>query len=191
MGDFESGSTATVSKSSIQNTSRMPKLVGALMLILAILSPFAVLGYSDFFNIQSLFWMLDISQHGFNLVIIPLGAIFTMFPFLLIRSALPYQMVRYYHGKTTRTRTAVVAILSESPFLAVYVLQLTFSLIFGGMMFGISLPFPITIIIGLLLLWRKPIPKVTVPWDGTEKPRQWWDESSNVEQEPSKSEGPW
>jgi len=189
MGNFKEDTIA--SKSSIHDTSRMPKLVGVLMLVLAVLAPFAVLGYSNFFNIQSLFWMLTLNQYGIHLDIIPPGAIFLMLPFLLIRLTLPYQMVRYYHGKTTRTRTAVVAILSESPFLAVFVLQLTFSLIISGMMFGISLPAPITMIVGLLLLWRKPIPEVTVPWDGTEKTRQWWDEASKVEQEPSKSEGPW
>jgi len=192
MGDYKEGTVA--SKSSIHDTPRMPMLVDVLMIALAVLAPFAVMSYSSFsynFIIQSLFWMIHLDSSGFYLQIIPPYAVFTMFPFLLIRLTLPYQMFRYYHGRTTRTRTAAVAILSELTFIAVFILQFVFSLISGGMIFGISLPFPIMMIVGVLLLWRKPIPEVTVPWEGADEPTPWWEEKPQEKTELPADDQPW
>ena len=192
MGDSKEGTGA--SKSSIHDTPRMPMLVDVLMLVLAVLAPFAVMSYSSYsysFIIQSLFWMIRLDSSGFYFETIPPGAVFTMFPFLLIRLALPYQMYRYYHGRTTRTRTAAVAILSELPFIAIIILQFVFSLIFGGMMFVISLPFPIMMIVGVLILWRKPISEVIVPWEGVDKPTPWWEDRPEEEKESPTDNQPW
>ncbi|MHA2351700.1 MAG: hypothetical protein ACXABX_01100 [Candidatus Thorarchaeota archaeon] len=192
MGDSKESTIA--SKSSIHDTPRMPILVDVLMLVLAVLAPFAVMSYSSYsysFIIQSLFWMTRLDSSGFYFETIPLYAVFTMFPFLLIRLTLPYQMFRYYHGRTTRTRTAAVAIISELPFIAVMILQFVFSLILGGMMFVVSLPFPIMMIVGFLLLWRFPVSEVTVPWEGADEPTPWWEEKPQEKTEPPADDQPW
>jgi len=46
-------------------------------------------------------------------------------------------------------------------------------------------------IIGLLLLWRFPVDEPTVPWEDTEEPKSWWEETTEETTEPADNDQPW
>jgi hypothetical protein len=110
-------------------------------------------------------------------------------PFLLFRIASVYQIVRYYQGKTTKGRARIGAFIADAPILIVFV----FYLFLGGMVVGtvLNLPLPIMMIVGLLLIWRYPLYEPTVPWEGSDDFKPWWDEKPDEEAEPTAEDQPW
>ena len=160
------------------DSNRAP-IIAILMTLIAFLAPFVMAGnsygYSFYLNITAILWTLNMTEFGFSFHFITYSLL-VMIPFLMFRVAFVYQITRYYQGKTTRERTTVVAILSDAPILALYVVYFIItSGIYGGI--GLNFPLPIMMILGLLLLWRSPVPEVTVPWEGADEPIPWWDEN--------------
>ncbi|MFW9925367.1 MAG: hypothetical protein ACFFDM_01230, partial [Candidatus Thorarchaeota archaeon] len=113
-----------------------------------------------------------------------------MFPFLLLRLALPYQLNKYYQNRTTRPRTAFAAVLADLPYIVVFLPLIIISIISGGMFYP-SWPTPIMMIFGLLVLWRRPMPKAKVPWGEVESTKYWWEEEQSDTPSSNKSKTPW
>ncbi len=166
------------------------------MTLVVFLAPIATAGYiaygsSFYLTITALLWSVYITNTGisFQFPFLFVYNLLTMFPILLFRIALVYQITRYYQGKTTRGRTAVVAFLSESPLLVFYFLFLITAMMYGGV--GLNFPLPILMILGLLLLWKFPVHEATVPWEEEDEPTYWWENVSEDEPEPAADNQPW
>lgn len=180
MGDFEQGNE---DESAIHNPKS--RLKAAIMLILGLFAPIMIImsfwGMFPAVNIQSMFWMYSTSPYmfsffGFSLT--PSYALFSMFPFLLMRMVPVLQIYRYYNGKTTRKRAAIASAIGDGIFLISVFPTLILSIIFGSF-YSFMLPLPIQMIVAILILWRSPLPTPTTPWESEEKPKSWWDKTSD------------
>ena len=190
MGAFERQSE--LEQTSKASSNRV-QIVAILMTLIAFLAPVVVAGYSYgysfYLNITAMLWSIFIDEYGFHFQFINVYSSIAMIPFLLFRVAFVYQITRYYQGKTTRGRTVVAAVLSEAPFLALYVVYLFTFAIYGGL--GLNFPLPIMMVVGLLLLWRSPVQEVTVPWEGIDEPTPWWEEQQQEETKSPADDQPW
>jgi len=189
MGDFEKEST--VSGTDKPATTRV-SVITLLMTILALLAPVALSGYIyhwDYYvNISAILWSFYMSAYsiGFQFLY-PLNMM--MLPFLMFRIASTYQLARYYQGKTTKGRARLAVVLSDGPILFVYIIFLITAGISGGL--GLNYPLPTMMIVGLLLLWRFPVRAPTVPWEGSEEPKSWWEEKPEEKIESPADDQPW
>jgi hypothetical protein len=183
MGDFEK---ASESGYTTETKSNRTQIIAVLMALIAFLAPVTVAGYDygyDFYlSITAMLWSIYMDGYSVRLQFIGPYSMITMIPFLMFRIGFVYQITRYYQGKTTRGRTVVAAVLSEAPFLALYVLWLITFAIYGVL--GLNFPLPIMMIVGLLLLWRSPVSEATVPWEGADEPTPWWEEKRQEKTEP-------
>ncbi len=175
--------------------SNIPKLIIILLLILAAFAPLAITysgywGYS--LTIVAISWIMYSSEFGttFELVTPSPYSLMIIFPFFLFRLALPYQINKYYKGRTTRGRTAVAAVLADLPFIIIFIPVIIMNLLGGGI-FIINAPVPIMMIVGILILWRLPMPEAKVPWDGVERSKYWWEEQVAGDSTSDQSESPW
>jgi len=177
MGELEEADTP---ESDIQGKKRNSKLIAAIMLLLGLFAPvmiqsFTYDGMMRYFYIQSLFWMYYSESY---ITIVPPFALFSMFPYILLRMVPVSQIYRYYNGKTTRKRAIIASFVGDGLFLIMTLPYLLLS--FMGIL---MLPLPFQLIFGLLVLWRYPIPEPTTPWKSEEKPKSWWEKSSDPPQE--------
>jgi hypothetical protein len=182
------------SKSIGPNTSR---LIVILTIILAAFAPLAFSYYGSYYGfwdtslmITAVLWTVSWTQYGMNFQLVYPGSMMIIFPFFLLRLVLPYQINKYYQSRTTRSRTVIAAVIADIPFIILSIPVLIISLIGGGI-FVINGPFPLMMIVGLLILWRKPMPKAQVPWDGVERTRSWWEEEESEDPPTKQSESPW
>ncbi len=191
MGDSDTEKNP-VAGSGIADTN-IPKLIVILLVILAAFAPLAVLysgywGYS--LTIVAITWMMYSSEFGTTFELVNAYSLMVFFPFLLFRLALPYQINKYYKGRTTRGRTAVAAILAELPFFIIFIPSIILNMLGGGI-FMTNAPVPIMMIAGILILWRLPMPEAKVPWDGVERSKYWWEEQVAEGSTSEQPESPW
>lgn len=183
MGEFDEGS---ISESHTQEEKRNSKLIAAIMLLLGLFAPVMMTMYSYGWmtpqvSIQSIFWMYYSDSYMYSVygfTILPLYALFSMFPFMLLRMVPVSQIYRYYNGKTTRKRALIASFIGDGYFLIMTLPGLLLS--FMGMLMS---PLPFQLIFGLLVLWRYPLPEPTTPWKSEEKPKSWWEKSPESQQE--------
>ncbi|MFX1559248.1 MAG: hypothetical protein ACFFBL_01545 [Promethearchaeota archaeon] len=184
----ELGSNSTTGSSRVQ-------LIAVLMTLLAFFAPVASsgysFGYSFYLMIVAMTWSLYLDESFvIRFEFLPTYAILGMIPFLLFRVASIYQLTRYYQGKTTKGRARIAAFIGDAPFLVVYSFMIMVGGIYGG--FGLNFPLPIMMVVGLLLLWKSPVPEATVPWEGMSDPVPWWEEEKKEEKtETSADNQPW
>ena len=134
-------------------------------------------------SITSIFWVYYsepyyMSSYFYGFSLNPPDAVFSMFPFILLRMVPVSQKNRYYIGKTTRKRAIIASFDGDALFLISGIPYLLFS--FMGMVMS---PLPFQLIFGLLVLWRYPLPEPTTPWKSEEKPKSRWDKDSDPPQE--------
>jgi hypothetical protein len=99
-------------------------------------------------------------------------------------------IIRYYQGKTTKGRARIGAFIADAPFLIVYLIYFFTSGIIVGI--GLNLPLPIMTIVVLLLIWKYPVYEPTVPWEGSDDFRPWWEDKPEEEEaKPSAEDQPW
>ena len=193
----ESIDVTSLEKTGNLASNRAP-IIGVLMALIALFAPIAIAAYSygstyDI-NILSMLWQLSVNAYEINFYFISsylfVISLFSMLPFLLLRVGFAVQMTRYYQGKTTKGKTAAAAVISELPFILLFTISMIMMSIYGG--FGLSFPLPLLMIIGLLVLWRFPLPEATVPWEGTDEPTPWWeDETEEKDEPPPDDDQPW
>jgi hypothetical protein len=184
MGDFEQG---TIDESTSHNPRARLKAV--ILLGFGIFAPFLVTlttwGMNSRLNIQSMFWIYTQSTYmsdfdGFS-VIHPY-VLMSMFPFLLFRMVVPVSMMyRYYNGKITKKSALIASCAGDGVFLIFGLPSVLLSSIFG--MGYYIIPLPIQMIVGILILWRSPMPESTTPWEDITKPKSYWKQKSETQQE--------
>ena len=179
MGDFDKGNVA-------ESATHNPKsrLKTAIVLILGLFAPIMMsmfnYGWTNDLSIQSMIWMYNSSPYMFSFFgfsLIPPYAWASMFPFLLLRMVPVFQIHRYYNGKTTRKRAFIASFVGDGIFLVLVLPTLIMSIPFSS--FYIMLPLPFQMIVAILILWRSPLPTPTTPWESEEKPKSWWDKTSD------------
>ena len=190
MGDFKRSKEFGVTD---KTDSKSVQIIAILMALIAFLAPVAVTGYiygySSNFIITAMLWSIYMDGYSIHFQLLNIYSVLTVIPFLMFRVAFVYQITRYYQGKTTRGRTIIAAVLSEAPFLAIYIFYILISAFWGGI--GLNFPLPIMMIVGLLLLWRFPMHEAIVPWEDIEEPTPWWEEDSEDKEEPTADNQPW
>lgn len=175
MGDYVRG----ISEADSQHKHPLVSKIAAVVLVLlGIFSPIMInsYGYSgnyDFY-INSLLWTFHCSNWGTDFYLTPFYYLFSIFPILILRLVPVSQIVRYYHGKTTRRRAFLGVIIGDIFFVIVGLITLMFSLASPYPTF--SLPLPIQMLVGFLVLWIFPIPEPTTPWDSTSETKSWWEQ---------------
>jgi hypothetical protein len=190
MGDFQKGPTMT---STDKPATNRVSIIAALMTVLAFLAPAAIAGYIygfDFFlSFTAVLWTMSIDAFGITFYFNGPFNLIMMIPFLLFRVASAYLIIRYYQEKTTKGRARIAAVLGDAPFLFIYGIWLiTIGFSIG---IGLNFPLPIMMIVGLILLWIFPVKDVTVPWEGTEDPKSWWEEKPEETTESPADDQPW
>jgi hypothetical protein len=177
------------------STKNRTSAIAVLMTLIALFAPVATSGYNYgyyfYLIITSMTWAIHI-EGGYivSLEFLPPYALMGMIPFLLFRAASIYQITRYYQEKTTKGRARIAAFLGDAPFLVLYSFLILIGGIYGG--FGLNFPIPIMMAVGLLFLWRFPVPEATVPWEGVSDPTPWWEEEKEEEKPVSSNDNqPW
>ncbi|MCJ7817289.1 MAG: hypothetical protein MUP60_00405, partial [Candidatus Thorarchaeota archaeon] len=152
-----------------------PLLWGTIMAILALVAPTSLVisfqEYATIYSFSALIW------HGtrFSTGIFRLENFFGYFlPILCFRLVSALQISNYYRGNSTRKRTALILLIGEGPLLLSNTVALLSSLVFPGLLI---IPLPVQMIVGLLILWRLPLPEPTKPWKEQEESSSWWTKS--------------
>ena len=124
--------------------------------------PHEVSGYMS--NLMGMTWMM-INLNFWDIVIDPL-ILLSGFSLTFMRLVFVYQMHRYLLGLTTSKRTIIVGILSELqivimilPVFIILSLLGTFELIFG-----LFIPIPVLLLVGLVIMRVVPSNKIESPW---------------------------
>jgi hypothetical protein len=166
----------------IKDKPASPTAVG---IVLAVLALFAPLGFQGFTHYEGLTlsmiavcWELYLSPYQSYLAIANPFMLIAMMPFGFLRLAFAYQMVRFYKDKTTRRRTFALGVVSEIPFMVLFLLNLIMMLLFP---FGFTFlcgPTPILLIVGILIVRLKPPPEPPEIWEEMPEEKPWWVEES-------------
>ena len=191
MGAFER--QTDLGDNNVIDSNRVP-IVAGLMALLALFAPVATsgssYGYSFYLMITAMTWSVYIDGVSpIRFEFLPSYALLGMIPFLMFRAGSMYLITRYYQGKTTKGRARIAAFIGDAPFIIVYSFLITFGGFSGGI--GLNFPLPIMMFVGLLLLWRFPVPDVVVPWEGADEPTPWWEEKPQEKTEPPADDPPW
>ena len=124
--------------------------------------PHEVSGYMS--NLMGMTWMM-INLNFWDIVIDP-PILLSGFSLTFMRLVFVYQMHRYLLGLTTSKRTIIVGILSELqivimilPVFIILSLLGTFELIFG-----LFIPIPVLLLVGLVIMRVVPSNKIESPW---------------------------
>ncbi|MHA2208425.1 MAG: hypothetical protein ACXABV_04590 [Candidatus Thorarchaeota archaeon] len=145
------------------------KKIGLVVLVMSILSPFVVIiSFGLFGGISLSFWTVlfrisispldqSITLHNFFLVL-------QYLPFVSIRFAFAYLMMRYYEDNATGGMLILSGIAGELiPVLLV--LSLPPVVLSNQLVF----PLPLHLLAGFIIVALKPPPAVTSPWDAVDE----------------------
>jgi hypothetical protein len=165
-----------------QSRFQNPLLWGTIMAILAIVAPFSLTisfrVYETIYSFSALIW----HDTRFSTGIFRSENFFGYFlPILCLRLVPAFQIANYYRGNSTRKQTALIILIGDGILLPGNIIALISSLLLPD---WLPIPLPIQMIVGLLILWRAPLPEPTRPWVEQEEPKNWWIESKkNLEEE--------
>jgi hypothetical protein len=186
MGELD---TSVTYESFTPGEKRKSKLIAAIMLLIGLFAPVMITVFNygwttPQISMMSMFWTYYSESYymsglyGFSFI--DPYAMFSMFPFLLLRMVPVSQIYRYYNGKTTRKRAIIASFVGDALFLISGIPYLLLS--FMGML---MLALPFQLIFGLIVLWRSPLPEPTTPWEiasDDSEPKSWWEKSSGSKQ---------
>ena len=96
-------------------------------------------------------------------------------PFMFLRLVFVYQVYKYYLGIASRKRVVTVGILAELQFALISLAIIPFGLSSPGLAAILSIPIPILLIVGLLMLRYIPKPKGISEWTELDEDKDWWD----------------
>ena len=131
------------------------------LFLLALFAPIFCYISSVAIYVFSATWIYVQSGYEIRLVI---SDILLLIPISSLRIVYVYQMNRYYQGLTTRKKTLALGFLSDGPGFFMFFLM-TISYLFPSIWLYKSIPTPLLFLFGTLILWRKPFPELTAPWD--------------------------
>ena len=149
-----------------------------LLFIIAFFAPFNINIYpSDGFyssiQIVGMSWQLTLTPYVDFMI--DVAFLLMYLPFTFFRIAFVYAIYKYYHGKTTRTRVIIVGLLGELqlPLIGLAIIPIIISNPYLTLMF--SIPIPILLIVGLLILKVVPRPLTDSSWAPSGESKEWWD----------------
>ncbi len=96
-------------------------------------------------------------------------------PFMFLRLVFVYQVYKYYLGTTSRKRVVITGILGELQFPLISLLMVPICLLNPSLAVIISIPIPILLTAGLLMLRYIPKPKSISGWTELDGDKDWWD----------------
>lgn len=97
------------------------------------------------------------------------------FPFMFLRLVFVYQVYKYYLGTTTKKRVVITGILAELQFALISLAIIPIGLSSPGIAAILSIPIPILLVVGFLMLRYIPKPKGTSEWTELDEDKDWWD----------------
>ena len=110
------------------------------------------------------------------------GLSFTFFlvglPFMFLRFVFVNQVCKYYLGTTSRKRVVIAGILSELQFPLISLAIVPFGLVSPGLAAIISIPIPILLFVGFLMLRYIPRSKGVTEWTELDEGKEWWDKGN-------------
>ncbi|MHA2004185.1 MAG: hypothetical protein ACW975_06650 [Candidatus Thorarchaeota archaeon] len=162
---------------------------GSILLTLAIVMILTPMGLVFYFgeggywyaSIAAMSWFANIEAYGFYFRPDPMMLLATL-PFSFMRIGFVFMIWRVYQGKTTTSRALKVGIAAELWFPLLYYLPNVISLLIIPMAFMVwplSIPLPILLLSGWLVLRLRPPTEVLSSWVDEEQPEKWWEEASN------------
>lgn len=162
-----------------QSKWQNPLLWGTIMAILALVAPTSLTisfrAYETIYTFTALIW----HDTRFSTGIFRLENFFGYFlPILCLRLVPAFQIANYYRGNSTRKQTALIILIGDGILLPGNIVALISSLAFFD---WLPIPLPIQMIVGLMILWRLPLPKPSKPWKKKEESGSWWTESKKNE----------
>jgi hypothetical protein len=169
----------------INQMSVTPTFITTFMLVLAIFGPVAInvypyIGPSGIIALMGMVWQIPILGYGF-----PFFGLSFFFIGLLIstlRLVYVYMIYRYYREQTTRKRVVIAGILGElqMPLIGLAIIPIGFVDPMIAIMF--SIPVPILLIVGLLILHLIQVPRPIDGWTELDESQDWWNkEQTNSE----------
>ena len=130
-------------------------------------------GYYSSIQIIGMSWQLTLSPYVDFMI--DVAFLLMYLPFTFFRIVFVYTIYKYYHGKTTRTRVIIAGLLGELqlPLIGLAIIPIIISNPSLTVMF--SIPIPILLIVGLLILKVVPRPLTDSGWAGSVENKEWWD----------------
>ena len=171
------------------DVSRMlltPTAITAVMIILAILGPIA-------FNIypsagpSGIIYLIGMSWQITSLVFasVMFSALFFLFilPFTFFRLVYVYMIYRYFRGQTTKNRATIAGILGEIELPLIGLVLIPIGLVDPMIAVVISIPVPILLIVGLIIMQFIPIPQPIDGWKELDETQDWWNQKKQSNSE--------
>ncbi|MEE9539951.1 MAG: hypothetical protein V3V85_00475 [Candidatus Thorarchaeota archaeon] len=161
-----------------------PIVVGIVMALVALLAPlaFSIAVYDGLhLSVTAILWGFISSPYQTYLEILNIFTLAIMMPFGALRLAYAYQMVRLYKGQTTKKRTLTLGIVSELPFVMLFMLYLIMWFLNPFSPMGLAGPTLILLIVGILIIRFRPPPESPEIWEDMSEGKSWWvEESTNA-----------
>ncbi len=142
-----------------------PLVVGSVMAALAVLTPFFIQFTNTVITFYTTTWKLQMSIYHNSFRLLSLGDLLISIPFTLPRLVFAYQMSRYYNDKTSRSKTLIVGVLSEMWLLFIIALLTMIAAASSMILLGTTIPLPLLLVMGAILLWRRPMIQPITPWE--------------------------
>ena len=161
--------------------------IAFILLLIAILGPaylnvYPRTGFYPAIVVFAMSWQIS----GYNLNIFLFGPDFLLVAFLLmfLKFVFIYQLFKYYNHATTKNRVVTVGIISELQLTLIGLVVIPLAARTPGLAVVLSIPIPVLLLIGLLVLKFIPAPPLLGDWEELEKPEEWWEEDDAKKQVP-------
>ena len=158
-----------------------PTVVGILMALVALLTPigFFASGYDGLYiSLIAILWSFSSSSFSTILVTADITTLIMSMPFGFLRLAYAYQMVRLYKGRTTKKRTLTLGIVSELPFMILFIPFVIIWLLDQHGSVALGGPTLILLIVGILIVRFRPPPESPETWAEISEEKSWWTKES-------------
>ncbi|MGY5865369.1 MAG: hypothetical protein RTV41_12260 [Candidatus Thorarchaeota archaeon] len=161
-----------------------PTAITTVMIILAILGPLSINLYpfggpAGLFYLTGMSW--QISGLGFGSVMFSVFFFLVVFPFTFFRLVYVYMIYKYFRGQTTKKRAVLAGILGEVQLPLIGLAIIPIGLVDPMIAVIITIPVPILLIVGLVLIQLVQIPQPIDGWKELDGTQDWW----NKEQQSS------
>ncbi len=152
-------------------TAQTPKtlestLVVTIMLLVALLVPFVYqtsIGFGASNIIRAFFWEYGVSGNFTGFAIIQLSVFLNSLLYIIIHFLFVYVMWSFYEKKVSRAQTITIGILLELLKIGPSLPTILTILMAPGPFYVLILPFPVLLLIGLVMMFAFPPPKITAP----------------------------
>ncbi len=155
------------------NTSSMKPSLTVLIVSLLLITLFGPSNLNIYLELGRIYligmsWELGSFMLSFTFFLVGL-------PFMFFRLVFVYQVYKYYLGTTSRKRVVITGILGELQFPIISLLMIPICLSNPNLAVIISIPIPILLIAGFLMLRYIPKPKGISEWTELDEDKDWWD----------------